>query len=110
MPRTRRPAFSTTSIWISSALRNRPTGAPSTIWRAGYSIPRVEGDSHARRRTIQAGDLGERIIHARGDRDDQTEGLGSAERAARRDECNARHHPLHDFCEREPSAAFAWHR
>ena len=77
--------------------------------REGIRSPRVEGDSHARRRTIQAGDLGERIMHARGNRDDQTEGLCSNGRAARRDERDARYHPPHDSCERESSTAVAWH-
>ena len=89
MPGTRRPAFSTTSIWSSSALRKRPDGrAFDDLAREHVGAAGVEGDSHARRCTIQAGDLGERVVNARGDRDDQTGGLCGDGRTERRQERN----------------------
>ena len=39
VPGTTRPAFSTASIWMSSALRNSPTFAPSMICRASVFEP-----------------------------------------------------------------------
>ena len=63
--------------------------------RQGVGSAGVEGDSHARRGTIQAGDLIERVIHARGDRHDQAGGLCSDGRAERRQHCNSGTQPLH---------------
>ena len=96
MPATTRPAFSTTSIWrFVGAEEETGFGAFDDLARQGVGAAGIEGDSHARRGTIQAGDLIERVIHARGDRHDQTGGLCSDGRAERRQHCNSGTQPLH---------------
>ena len=85
-------------------------GAFNDLARERVGAGGVEGNRHARRRTIQASDLGERLVEARGDRDDQTGGLCGDGRAERQN-CSAGCQALHHFCgpQDPPCAAMVDH-